>query len=87
MANTIDVAVKGNSTCMWLSLSFKLLLDFVCWSCFLFSLGLGFLFSCLLIGCTYVVSSEKSDFPNVFVGYLISVKNLLRKERDLTPAA
>ncbi len=29
MADTIDVAVEGNSTCMWLSLSFKLLLDFV----------------------------------------------------------
>jgi hypothetical protein len=29
VANTIDVAVEGNSTCMWLSLSFKLLLDFV----------------------------------------------------------
>jgi hypothetical protein len=46
--------------CIWPSLSFTTLLNFFFWSFFLFSLGLGFPFPCLLIGCCYVFRSEMS---------------------------
>lgn len=69
-----DVMIGGQCytfccwTYVWSSLSFKLLLNFVLWSWFLFSLQFGFLFFMLTDCCWSVVRSEIS---RLWIGYWV----------------